>query len=408
MKLMQVTDPQTVLKLIAENFQPLPAERVTLEKAGGRILAGPVHAGADIPAFDRSTVDGYALSARESFGAKEDLPAVFDYGGEIPMGGTAPELAKGRCYLIHTGGALPAGADAVVMLEYTAALEKQIQVYRQVAPGENLIRRGEDLCRGAEALPAGKALHAPELGLLASLGAAEVEVYRPPVMGLLSSGDELVPYRTALLPPGKIRDSNGPALAYQGRRYGAEVLQGEIIADSFPLFLEKSREMLDKCDFLVLSGGSSVGPRDFTTRTLQKLGRPGLLVEGIAIKPGKPTLLANCGGKPVLGLPGHPISALLIFSIFGGAILKRLSGSQEKPFFPSVRATLSRNLSSPAGQTEYVRVKFAQTDAGTVAVPVFGRSGMLSTLVAADGFLIIPAGKEGLMEGETVEVFPWE
>ena len=408
MKLMQVTDPETVLELIGEHFQPLPSETASLELAGGRILARPLYADAPIPGFDRSTVDGYALFARESFGAGESLPALFDYAGEIPMGQPAPGLEKGRCFLIHTGGALPDGADAVVMLEYTAALGNQIQVFRQVAPGENVIHKGEDLHKGEEALPAGRALHARELGLLASLGADRVQVYRRPVMGLLSSGDELMPHATALLPPGRIRDSNTPALAYMGRQYGAEVQPGAILADSFPLFLEKSREFLERSDFLVISGGSSVGSRDFTTRTMQELGSPGLLVEGVSLKPGKPTLLASCGGKPVLGLPGHPISAQLVFSIFGAAIIKRLSGERTRSFSPSVRAVLSRNLSSPAGQTEYVRVKLELASGELRASPVFGRSGMLSTLTAADGYLIIPAGSEGLLEGEIVKVYPWE
>lgn len=408
MKLMRVTDPASVLELIEKHFQPLEAEMISLGKAGGRVLAEPVYADADIPGFDRSTVDGYALFARESFGAQEGLPAIFEYGGEIPMGHSAPELKRGQCYLIHTGGMLPPGADAVAMLEYTALLGKQVQLFRPVAPGENVIHQGEDLHRGEEALPAGKTLQAQELGLLASLGTTTVRVIRRPVLGLLSSGDELVPYETAVLPPGKIRDSNTLSLASLGQKYGARVLTGAILPDLFPVFLEKSRELLNRSDFLVFSGGSSVGSRDFTTRTMKQLGPPGLLVEGVSIKPGKPTLLANSGGKPVLGLPGHPVSALLIFSLFGEAILKRLSGRKTEPFRPSVRAALSRNLPLQGGQTEYVRVKLAQTDGKITAAPIFGRSGILSTLTGADGFLIIPAGKEGLLEGEIVEVYLWE
>ncbi len=408
MKLMRVTDPQIVLELIEEHFQPLSAETIPLEHAGGRVLAGPVCAGEDLPGFDRSTMDGYAVMARESFGAQEGLPAVFEYAGEILMGRAAPALKRGQCFLIHTGGMLPAGADAVIMLEDTETLENQVHAFRQVAPGENVIRKGEDLRRGGEALPAGKLLRAQELGLLASLGACEVKVYRKPVMGLLSSGDELVPYMTAALPPGKIRDSNSPSLAHLGRKYGAQVLENEILSDSFTVFLEKSRDLLNKADFLVFSGGSSVGTRDFTARTMQELGDPGLLVEGISVKPGKPTLLANCGGKPVLGLPGHPVSALMIFSVFGAAILERLSGRKPRQFHPAVRATLARNLPSLSGRTDYVRVKLEQGDGGVLAVPVFGRSGMLRTFTAADGFLAIPTEKEGLVEGEEVEVFIWE
>lgn len=408
MKLMHVTDPQAVLKQIREQFKPLAAEKTTLASAGGRTLAEPIYAGEDLPAFDRSTVDGYAVIARESFGAQEGLPAVFDYGGEILMGRTAPPMKKRHCFLIHTGGMLPEGADAVIMLEDTDTLENQVHAFRQAAPGENVIHKGEDLRQGQAALPQGRALRAQELGLLASLGICEVKVHRRPVMGLLSSGDELVPCRTKSLPPGKIRDSNSAALTYLGLRYGAEVLEHEILTDSFPVFLEKSRSHLERSDFLVFTGGSSVGSRDFTARTMQELGKPGLLVEGIAVKPGKPTLLANCNGKPVLGLPGHPVSALIIFQIFGSAILERLSGKEPQSHHPAVRATLSRNLPSHSGQTDYVRVRLEHCGCGFHAVPVFGRSGMLRTLTETTGFIIIPAEKEGLLEGEEVDVFAWE
>lgn len=405
MKLMRVTDPQIVLELIEKHFLPLAAETTDLEQAGGRILAEPVYAGEDLPGFDRSTVDGYAVIARESFGAQEGLPAVFEYTGEVLMGRPAPAIEENSCFLIHTGGMLPAGADAVIMLEDTETLEKQVHAFRQVAPGENVIRKGEDLRRGEEALAPGTQLRAPEIGLLASLGRGEVKVHRKPVMGLLSSGDELAPYMTKTLEPGKIRDSNRPSLAYLGRREGAEVVENGILADSFPLFLEKSRDLLERVDFLVFSGGSSVGARDFTARTMKELGDPGLLVEGISIKPGKPTLLANCGGKPVLGLPGHPVSALVIFSVFGAAILEQLSGRKQRRHRPAVRASLARNLPSSSGRTDYVRVKLDFPDGRALAIPLFGRSGMLRTLAAADGFLIIPAEREGLIEGEEVEVF---
>lgn len=408
MKLMRVTDPQAVLEIIERHFQPLAPERINLARAGGRVLAEPLYAGEDLPGFDRSTVDGYAVIARDSFGAQEGLPAVFEYGGEILMGETAPGVKRGQCFLIHTGGMLPEGADAVIMLEDTETLENQVHAFRQVAPGENVIRKGEDLRRGDEALSPGRTLRAQELGLLASLGICEVTVYRKPVMGILSSGDELVPYSTAALPPAKIRDSNSSALAYLGRRYGAEVLESEMLADSFPLFMEKSRCRLEKADFLIFSGGSSVGARDFTAQTMQELGEPGLLVEGIAVKPGKPTLLANCGGKPVLGLPGHPVSALIIFQIFGAAILERLSGMRPPHYRPAVRAALSRNIPSHSGRTDYVRMKLERSGNIIYAVPVFGRSGMLRTLTETDGFMIIPAEKEGLLEGEIVEVFIWE
>lgn len=407
MKLMQVTDPEDVMKIIAEQFSALEAETVPIEEAGGRCLAASIRAPEDIPAFNRSTVDGYATAARDTFGAGESLPAMLECTGEVLMGQPAGTISSGQCCLVHTGGMLPTGADAVIMLEDTDVAGSTVQAFRQVAPGENVIHRGEDLKNGDEALLKGHFLRAPELGLLASLGLTEVSVYRRPQVGLFSSGDELVGYSTAELPPGKIRDSNAPALQYLTRQNGAELRYGGILPDHFETFLEKSQSFLKEVDMLVFSGGSSVGSRDYTALTMQKLGKPGLLVEGIAIQPGKPTLLANCAGKPVLGLPGHPVSALNIFAIFGRAILDRLSGRKNQAYNPTVKATLARNIASRSGRTEYVRIKLEDTAAGVKAVPLFGRSGMLRTFAEADGLLVIPAASEGLSAGEIVEIIIW-
>lgn len=407
-KLLRVTDPQDVLRIVEDNFIPLPLENVPLNKAGGRILGEDIISQEDVPGFNRSTVDGYAVIARDTFGAQEGLPAILNCAGEVAMGQAAPPTGPGQCCHIHTGGMLPAGCDAVVMVEDTEALGNIINCYRQVAPGKNVIHRGEDLAAGERVLPAGCRLRAPELGLLASLGIVEAAVHRRPVMGILSSGDELVPYHTADLLPGQIRDCNAVALSYLGRQAGAAVKVGPIMPDSFPRFLEQCRSFLEEVDFLVLSGGSSVGTRDYTAHTLQELGPPGLLVEGVAVQPGKPTLLAGCRSKPVLGLPGHPVSALIIFYLFGRAVIRRLSGQGKPLYSPSVRATLTRNVSSRIGRTEYIRVKLTKANGLVEASPVFGRSGMLRTLSEADGIIAIPADKEGLLEGDLVEVTLWD
>ena len=410
MKLMQVTDPAVVLDLIDEHFQPLAAETVELKLAGGRCLAEAVAAPEDVPAFNRSTVDGYAVAAADTFGAQEGLPALLESRGEVLMGQQAPAINPGQCLLVHTGGMLPAGADAVVMVEDTEEWRCRGNGanFSAGGPGENVIHKGEDLTSGDIAFAPGTFLRAPELGVLASLGITRVKVYRAPVIGLLSTGDELVPCETRELPPGKIRDSNAIALTYMVRQAGAEVINGGILSDSYPVFLEKSRALLARVDCLVLSGGSSVGTRDFTAQTMRELGEPGLLVEGISIQPGKPTLIASCGGKPVLGLPGHPVSALVIFALFGSAILRRLSGRARRRYLPTLKAVLARNIASRAGRTDYVRVKLEADGAGLKAIPVFGRSGMLRTLAAADGLIAVPAEKEGLLQGESVEVLLWE
>ncbi len=408
MKLMRVTDPEEVLRIIASNFFPLQSETIILEKAGGYCLAEDIKAPENIPDFNRSTVDGYAVAARDTFGSSEGIPAMLECVGEVPMGQPAPPIGPGQCCLVHTGGMLPVEADAVIMIEETEVTGSMVQSFSQVAPGENVIHRGEDLKQGDPALNKGDYLRAPEIGLLASLGITEAEVHRRPRVGFFSTGDELVDYSRPKLNPGQIRDSNTPALLHLAEQGGAEALYGGILPDKFETFMNKSRSMLEIVDLLVFSGGSSVGTRDFTARTMQELGQPGLLVEGISIQPGKPTLLANCGGKPVLGLPGHPVSALNIFKIFGQAVINRLSGKENQAFKPTVRATLSRNVSSRPGRTDYVRVKMETAEGEVKAIPVFGRSGMLRTLAEADGFLVIPAEKEGLVSGEMVDIEIWE
>ena len=405
---MRVKSPEEVLDLINDNFDPLEPETVTLLELGGRTVAKTIYAPEDIPGFDRSTVDGYAVAARSTFGSGEGIPAMLESVGEVLMGKTAAPIKDGQCCLVHTGGMLPEGADAVIMIEDTEVTGTMVQGFRQVAPGENVIHRGEDLKEGTIAIPKGHYMRAPEIGMLASLGITEAQVYRKPKIGFFSSGDELVDYHTDTLEAGKIRDSNGPALLYLASQLGAEIEYGGILPDIFEVFLQKSETMLEKVDFLVFTGGSSVGTRDFTARTMDELGNPGLLVEGIAIQPGKPTLLANCGGKPVLGLPGHPVSALNIFSLFGKAVIGRLAGRVEKPYSSTVKAILARNIPSRSGRTEYVRVKLELTGDGLQAVPVFGRSGMLRTLAEANGLITIPSENEGLSAGTAVEVALWE
>ena len=396
------------MEIIRDNFSSLDCEEVKLETAGNRFLAEEITAPEDVPGFDRSTVDGYAVAARDTFGASESIPALLENVGEVLMGQTAPPIKNGQCCLVHTGGMLPEGADSVVMVEDVDVSNSTIQAFRQVAPGENVIHRGEDLKIGSTVLEKGHKLRAPEIGLLASLGITSVKAYRKPCIGFFSSGDELIDYHSKEIGPGQIRDSNAPALVHLASQLGADIKYGGILPDKFEAFLENSKKMLAETDLLVFSGGSSVGSRDFTAKTMQELGDPGLLVEGISIQPGKPTLLANCNGKPVLGLPGHPVSALNIFAIFGKAIIDQLSGRARAEHTPTVKASLSRSLPSKTGRTDYVRVKLENSPDGPKAIPIFGRSGMLRTLAEADGLLIVPSASEGLSAGEPVEIFIWE
>jgi molybdopterin molybdotransferase len=408
LRLLKVTAVEDALGIIRASFTSLAAEEIGLINAGGRYLAADVRAPEDVPAFDRSIVDGYAVHAYETFGAQETMPSLLKLTGEVKMGEPAGRIKPGECCYVPTGGMLPPSADAVVMVEYTDILGEEVSIYRQVTPGENLIKRGEDLQSGQIVLAQGKRLRSGETGLLASLGITDIKVVKQPVVGVLSTGSELVPIETPDLPPGKVRDTNSIALMSLCNRLGARTVCGGIVGDSYDQFLSGIKVLLERSDMVVLSGGSSVGTRDYTHSVLKELGMGRLLLEGLAVQPGKPTLLTKVDNKPILGLPGHPVSALNIFSFLGRAILERLSGAGADLPRPYVGAKLARNIPSHPGRTDIVRVSLNSTEAGMTANPVFGRSGLLRTLSEADGVIWIPATSDGLIAGEEVQVYLWE
>jgi len=409
MRIFSVLSPEEVVRIIQEAVRPLPKETVPLEEAGGRVCANEVLAPEDLPGFSRSTVDGYAVYSGDTFGASESAPALLNFAGEVRMGEEAPPIERGACLYVPTGGMLPENSDAVVMVEYTEALGDLVQVLRPVSPGENVISRGEDFRKGDPVLESGRILRSQELGALSALGIRTITVYSRPRVQVLSTGNELVPYTTEALPKGKVRDCNAPMLMELCRKKGAIPRYGGILEDDSSVFREALQYALQNSDFVILSGGSSVGTRDFTAEILEELSGGRLLVEGVSIQPGKPLLLALCQGKPVLGLPGHPVSALSSFLLFGSRILDRLQGRDTPPYQPTVRAELALNVPSKPGRTDVVRVKLSwgkqkNGHPGWQAVPLFGRSGILHTLTEADGFVLVPSIKEGLSEGETVEV----
>lgn len=425
MRIFDVLSPSEVLRIIHESVEPLPVETVPLEESGGRVCAEPIVAPEDLPGFNRSTVDGYAVHSGDTFGASDSAPALLNLAGEVRMGEAAPSLEWGSCLYVPTGGMLPEGADAVVMLEYSEPLGDLIQILRPVSPGENVIARGEDFRKGDPVLEPGRIIRAQEMGALSALGIQQIPVYTRARVVVLSTGNELVPYETGVVPPGKVRDCNAPMLLELCRKKGAIPRYGGILADDPEVFRRALQEALEISDFVLLSGGSSVGTRDFTAEILEELSGGRLLVEGVSIQPGKPLLLALCQGKPVLGLPGHPVSALSSFLLFGTRILDRLQGRIPPSYQPSVRAELALNIPSKPGRTDVVRVKLSpatektpgtedkrteekgaekRENRGWRAIPLFGRSGILHTLTEADGFVVVPPDREGFLEGETVEV----
>jgi len=394
---------------ILTSFAALATESVALDHAFDRVLGEDLLALEDTPPWPRSVMDGYAVRARDVQGASESVPCYLKLVGTVPMGAVLERrIGPGEAAGISTGGVLPEGADAVVMIEYVdRARAEEIEVHRSVAAGDNLIRPGEDLRRGDMVVPRGKRLRPQDVGALAAFGRTEVRVFRRPRVAVLSTGNEVVPPDKAPA-PGQVRDVNQYALSAQVRRAGGEPLLGGIVADDAAALRARVLELLDESDMVMLSGGSSVGVRDVASEVLASLGGS-VLFHGINVRPGKPTLCARVGDKPVLGMPGFPVSSMVIFDVFVRPLLWRLSGESARDPWPARRrARFSRRHASAAGREDWVRVRLESRADGAWAAPVLGGSAALSTVVRADGLVRIDAGSEGIGEGEEIEVFLYE
>ncbi len=325
---------QEVLALY-DRFAPVGVEELDLAEAGGRVLAGPILAPEDVPGFLRATMDGYAVRARDTFGAGAGAPQYLEIKGEVPMG-VAPSrgVGGGETLRVATGAMLPPGADAVVMIEYTAEHpDGTLEVRRAVAPGENVLAPGEDVARGEKLFPAGRRLRPQEIGLLAALGIRRLAAYQRPRVAIISSGDEIVPL-AAKPGLGQVRDSNAYLAAAQVAEWGGLPLMLGIIPDDFKSLRETLAAALEASDLILISGGSSVGVRDLTLTAIQDLPDAEILVHGVALRPGKPTILAALGqtpAKPLLGLPGHPASAAVVMEVLGRPLLLRLAGLTGQP-----------------------------------------------------------------------------
>ncbi len=403
----KVVTPEQVFKALA-GFSRLTVETVPLGAALYRVCGEDILSPEDLPSLPRATMDGYAVRAADTFGASDSIPAFLDVAGTVVMG-QLPEIVIGRnqAAAIPTGGFLPQGADAVVMVEYTSlAGEGAIEVSRPVTIGESVLGKAEDVALGECVIPSGKRLLPQEIGMLAGLGITQVAVYRKPKAAVISTGDEIVPI-THTPPPGRIRDINTHSIAALVRVSGGEAEMFAIVPDNTVLLRTALEKALASADVVVLSGGSSVGERDHMVNVVSSM--PGAVVHahGVAISPGKPTLIASVGGKPVFGLPGHPVSALVVGQVFLTPFIRYLEGGEliRGPVGTRVRAALTISVHSAQGREEYVRVKIEDKQGQISARPVFGKSGMLSTLVKADGFFVVPIHAEGIPAGEMVDVF---
>jgi molybdopterin molybdotransferase len=399
--------PTEALKVLISNLPPYQPneETVDLGEAFGRVLALPVIAHEPLPAFNRSTVDGYAVRAADTYGSSDSLPSYLSISGEVPMGGSPLFTVKPNdAATIHTGGMLPQGADAVVMVEYTQMTQpEEVEVFRPVAPGENVLKVGEDVSVGQEVIHEGIRLRSPEIGGLAALGMTAVRVVRSPRVGIISTGDEIVPPHE-FPQPGQVRDINTYTLSTLIRRVGGTPISYGIISDDIDLLSRGLSNALSECDTVIITAGSSASMRDLTAMAIERQGKPGVLVHGVNVRPGKPTILAVCNGKAVIGLPGNPVSAFVVAGLFVLPVIDLLSGVRPGLRQTPIPARLTLNLASQAGREDWIPVRLIHTSQGLSADPIFYKSNLIFSLVQADGLIHISGNQTGLSSGEMVEV----
>jgi len=394
------------------------SESIDVISSLDRILAEDILAPHPLPEFQRTTVDGYAVRARDTFGASDSQPAYLTLVGEVPMGDApAFEIRAGQCASIHTGGMLPNGADAVVMLEYTQGIafsglrpeesgKREIEIFRAVADGENVIHVGEDVAQGQLILPRGCIMRPAEIGGLLALGITSLRVARLVKVGIISTGDEVIdPSQSPRR--GQVRDVNSYTLAALVEKSGGVAKRYGIISDQLQALKEAAAKALSECEVVIITAGSSASTRDMTAEVIRSLGAPGVLVHGINTRPGKPTILGVCNGKAVIGLPGNPVSALVNGYLFVVPVIEKLLGALPRPK-ATVLARLTVNLPSQAGREDWWPVKLAMSGQQSAvrfdAEPIFGKSNLIFTLANADGLLRIPPDATGLSAGEIVEV----
>jgi molybdopterin molybdotransferase len=401
---------EAALRLILENLhvKAPKEEKIKMEEACRRVLSSDIFSPEDLPGFPRSTMDGYAVRAGDTFGATESLPAYLTVAHEIQMAEEPSfTLKEGQAASIPTGGMLPKGADAVLMLEHSQKIDdKTIEAQKQVAPGENVIQKGEDVKRGELVLEKGHILRPQDIAALSGLGITEVFVYRRPRVSIISTGDEVIPPHEPLR-PGLVRDINSYNLSCLVSEDGGEPLRKGIFKDRYDAIRDAVHASISDSGMVLITGGSSVGARDMTEGIINGMGSPGVLFHGVALKPGKPLIGGVIGGTPVFGIPGHPAAVTICYEILIRHVLRHISGAKagfSSGLSKTVYARLAKRLSSEAGREEHVRVALKRVDGELWAEPILGKSGLITTLVKADGTVKVPLGEAGMEKGKTVEV----
>jgi molybdopterin molybdotransferase len=383
--------------LAAINFKPLKKATVPVSSALNRILAENITAQTDLPRFNRSAVDGYALKANETVGASQFKPKTFKLTKISPLDSVQTRQ-------VWTGNMLPQGADAVVMLEETRLIKDKVEIWTQVASGENVSKKGEELQKGEVAIEKSTRLKPQHLGLIATLGVDKIRVYDKPKVGVLATGNELVelgnkPKQT------QIFESNRLVLSTLCSELGAEPVDLGIVGDDLEDISERLKLGLTKSDFVITSGGTSVGGLDLVPEAANRVAKPGIIVHGVALRPGMPTALATADGKPILILPGNPVAAIVGFEVFGRPVVCKMLGMKQSEPRVTLQAKMTRRVATALGRRNFVRVHVFRRDGQVLAEPVSARgSGLLSTMTRANGYVIVPENREGLEEQELVSV----
>ena len=405
-----VLDAQTALGMLIGNIRKdkLPEERIKIEDALGIVSAQDIISAEDLPSFARSTVDGYAVRAEDTFGATEMMPVYLNLFHEVMMSQKVDFLLPDdKACKIPTGGMLPENADAVVMFEHVQIIDRQmIEVLRSVAPGDNVIQVGEDVKRGDVVIRKGQRMRPQDIGACAGIGVTEIAAYKRPSVSIISTGDEIVA-ANAVPETGKVRDINSYVISGMVLESGGIPLKKGIFRDEYENLKNAIEAAMSDSEAIVISGGTSVGTKDMVARIINDIGLPGVLFHGVSLKPGKPMIGGVINGIPVFGLPGHPAAVSICFELFIRPVLHILSGLKERwPQFSSrtVRARLSKNISSSQGREEHVRVMLEEREGEFWAVPVLGKSGLITTLVRADGTIVTPLHTNGIEAGESVDV----
>ncbi|MBP1749150.1 MAG: molybdenum cofactor biosynthesis protein [Deltaproteobacteria bacterium] len=401
---------EKALKLLL-NYAPfkIPVEvSLPIDESYKMVISRDITSPEDLPSFSRSTVDGFAVNSSDTFGATESMPSYLTIIAEILMG-ERPEfgIKKGECAKIATGGMLPEGADSVVMFEHTQQIDgKMLEILKPVSPGENVIPVGEDARRDECILRTGHWLRPQDIGVLAGLGITEVWVYERPRVSIVSTGDEIVPADKSVK-PGQVRDINSYTLSGLISDSGGIPVKKGIFSDRYEIIKDVVDDSLKSSDMVLISGGSSVGTKDVTSKVIDSFGKPGVLFHGVSLKPGKPMIGGVIGDIPIFGLPGHPAAVNVCFEVFIRPVLEIQSGCKGSAFDKekrTVKARIAKNISSSPGREEHIGVTLEERNGELWAIPLLGKSGLITTLTRADGTGVIPLRKLGVQEGEFIEV----